>query len=131
MNIHDIVRGFAPVTTEGFTLSFAADGEQVVVLLRGVVDIENPDELILPALLKLDSELNKNSVPGVSFDIRELEFINSSGIKAFLQMIMKNVSRPDSGQYRISFLHNPEKTFQKKSFTSITFLAPDLVSFTP
>lgn len=131
MNMHDIVKGFTPITTKGFTLSFAADGERVVVLLRGVVDVENPDELILPVLLKLDSELNENRVPWVSFDIRELEFINSSGIKAFLQMIMKNVSRPGSGQYRISFLHNPEKKFQKKSFTSITFLAPDLVSFTP
>ena len=131
MSAHEIVQEFTPVNAESFTFSCALDGEGVVVSLSGMVDIPNPDEHLLPSLISLDSSLSSHGIGTISFDIRALDFINSSGIKVLLQMLMKNLGRPENGRYRIVFLHDPNRKYQKKSFRSMSFLAPDLVSFNP
>lgn len=131
MSVSDIVKNFQAVRAEGFSFSCDFDEGKICMKLEGKVDIPNPDEVLLPVLLGLDREFVENRIAEVSFDIQSLEFINSSGIKVVLQLVMSILNRPESHRYRISFLHDPEKKYQKKSFNAMSFLAPNLISFVP
>ncbi|HPJ40303.1 MAG TPA: hypothetical protein PLT75_17820 [Spirochaetota bacterium] len=131
MNISDTIRSFNDVSGESFTLSCSIVDDRICLKLAGKVDIQNPDELLLPALLKLDKDFIESKVHEIGFNIKELEFINSSGIKVILQLVMGILNRHGDQQYKIIFYHNPESKYQKKSFNAISFLAPALISFVP
>lgn len=131
MNYDFIVNNFEDVRNDSFHLSCSMEKGLVFVKLKGKVDIPNPDEVLLPALLRLDRVLVESRAEEVAFNIEELDFINSSGIKVVLQLVMNILNRQESQQYKISFYHNPESKYQKKSFNAISFLAPTLISFVP
>ena len=131
MNINDIIQNYDDVVSGSFRFSCGLVDGTVCMKLGGKVDIQNPDEVLLPVLLRLDKDFVASQVREVDFDIKELEFINSSGIKVVLQMVMSIVNRHESQQYKINFYHDPASSYQKKSFNAITFLAPNLITFIP
>ncbi len=131
MSVNDIAKNFQAVRAESFIFSCGIEEGKIRMKLEGKVDIPNPDEILLPVLLKLDAEFVENRVAEVQFDIQSLEFINSSGIKVILQLVMSILNHHEDQRYRISFLHEPEKKYQKKSFNAMSFLAPNLISFVP
>lgn len=76
---------------------------------------------------KLLQDLHANAVAAsatsFSVDVRELEFVNSSAIRAFVDWI----SRAAHAGYKLSFTTNPSITWHRLSFSVLKSLAADTV----
>ena len=76
---------------------------------------------------KLLQDLHANVVSArealFSVDVRELEFVNSSAIRAFVDWI----SRAAHAGYKLSFTTNPAITWHRLSFSVLKSLAADTV----
>ena len=59
--------------------------------------------------------------------MKQLAFLNSSGIKAIAKWIMKLSSTAAEKKYLIKILQNKEITWQTSSLPTLTFLAPGAV----
>ena len=119
------------ITSKNFVILIKDNPEKIELLIKGNIDIPNPDQIITPFFTKLDSEILRCKLKEISIDIKELDFINSSGIKILLKFVMNILRRTRDEQYNINFIYDQKVKSQKTRFNSILFLAPDIVKFIP
>jgi anti-anti-sigma regulatory factor len=82
-------------TTNGSTTIDVLDGPEGALLLKfkGSIDQTNPGEFMDPMLDRVHERVLANKVPHVIADFTELQFCNSSGIKALINWVMKQMDR--------------------------------------
>lgn len=95
--------------------------------LSGTADLRVSNDL--PQLLGAvhDAALEHGS-QRVTVDLMQLEFMNSSCIKAFVTWLARMQREPEQRQYRVVFVSNPEILWQKGSLRAFQCLAPDHVA---
>ena len=71
------------------------------------------------ALERLAERLPKQPNAEVSFDIRELYFMNSSCFKCFVSFIVTSLDLPRQQQYKVVFLANPRMPWQDRSLEAL------------
>jgi hypothetical protein len=76
---------------------------------------------------KLHGEALRLAVREVTVDLRELEFMNSSCFKAFVSWLGALQDVDPSKQYRIRFLSDENKHWQKRSLGALSCFAVDLI----
>jgi hypothetical protein len=64
--------------------------------------------------------------PEVVVDFRNCEFVNSSCLKAFIAWLDRIQKLPTAQRYRLRFLADEGKPWQRRSFQAIAALAGDL-----
>jgi len=117
------------IKEKNISLSVKEDTSKIVAVIDGKIDMPNPDSIITPFLSSLDKEILNSVFKKVYFDTTKLEFINSSGIKSLLHLVMNIIKRPENSQYEIIILYDQNIIAQKTRFDSIAFLAPNIVKF--
>jgi len=110
-----------------FSASARVDGAKVETTLTGNADLNVKSQLD-GFLLSLHQHALGDSVSEVVVDVRNLEFINSSCLKAFVTWISSVQAQPINGQYRIVFLSSPRLHWQRRSLHALSCFANDLVS---
>jgi hypothetical protein len=114
------------IETGEFRASATLAGEIATVRFSGTADTGAVDELEI-LLPRLHSEAVRLRAPMVVVDFRELEFMNSACFKKFVSWLSR-VQALDSGQqYRIRFLSDTHKHWQKRSLTALSCFAVDIV----
>jgi hypothetical protein len=117
--------GLGIVKQEGFSLEPEVFGHHVVLRLTG-----NGDMSVVHALdgyLKLvHTEMQRLGLGETVIDVRELYFMNSSCIKAFVSWIYR-VSISDL-PYRIRFLANTRQPWQDNTLGALARIAPTVVT---
>lgn len=103
-------------SANGVTLKFIGD-----------IDMEDPSILLDPLFEKVHDGCVAKGIKEVIADFTELNFLNSSGIKAIAKWIMKLAMLPDDQKYIIRIAHNKEITWQVTSLPTLTFLVPGAV----
>ena len=115
----------APFKTDAFSLEPRVEASGLVVRFSG-----NGDMSAVAALgryLKLvHGEAVDIGLTQVSFDFRELYFMNSSCFKAFVTFI-DTVGQTQPLAYEIRFLTNPKLHWQRRSLEALRHLAPRIV----
>lgn len=76
---------------------------------------------------KLHGEAVRLEVREVTIDMRELEFMNSSCFKAFVSWLGDLQDLDPGRQYRIRFLSDEQKHWQRRSLGALSCFAVDLI----
>ena len=115
-----------PVARDGFSIQLADVADQLHVQVVGNADME-----VLPAmspfLKQLHQEAGRAGLHEVHVDLRELYFMNSSCLKAFVLWISSVSKLPAAEAYRIRFLSNSKLHWQRRSLEALRAFAPDVV----
>ncbi len=117
----------SPVRESDFSASAQVDGASLQTAITGNADL-NVKERLDEFLLSIHHHAVTNSIGEVTVDVRNLEFINSSCLKAFVTWISSVQAQPTEKQYRIVFLSSPRLHWQRRSLHALSCFANDLVS---
>jgi hypothetical protein len=116
-----------PLVLTGLTSNVRADGAKVVVELTGSADMESVDLLNLH-LAALHRETLRAKAVEVAVDFRQLEFMSSSCLKAFVEWISNIQDLAPGERYRVEFRSNPQLRWQRRSLHSLQCFAADLIT---
>jgi hypothetical protein len=78
-------------------------------------------------LVRLHAEAMRLAKPEVVVDFREFDFMNSSCFKAFVTWIGSVQDLEPSKQYKIRFLSDANKHWQRRSLDALRCFAVDLI----
>ena len=117
--------GLGIIKKAGFSLEPEVFGHHLVVRFTGNGDMSVVHTL--DGYLKLvHTEVQRLGLSEAVIDVRELYFMNSSCIKAFVSWIYR-VSISDSS-YRVRFLANTRQHWQANTLGALARMAPTVVS---
>jgi hypothetical protein len=108
----------ATVKLDATTVHVGLDGKADTDSLNGLHDL----------LEKLHAEALRLRVTEVVFDFQRLAFMSSSGVKAFVNLIMRAQGTQAEQRYRLRFRSNPDLRWQKRSLHALTCFAPELIT---
>jgi hypothetical protein len=115
-----------PIVGPAFSATVTLADSVLGVALNGTGDVraQEPLEGFLTAL---HVEASRLHVAEVKLDCRELQFMNSSCLKALVSWIAIVQESELSGQYKICFVSNPKLHWQRRSLNALRCFASDLV----
>jgi len=115
------------VNKQSFALTPSVGDGNLVVKFSGNADMTAM--ATLSAYLKaVHAEALSLRMQEVTFDFRELYFMNSSCFKSFVTWIEAASSIKDYTAYRIKFLANPQLHWQRRSLEALRCLASHVVT---
>ena len=97
--------GIEPVSEERIIIDVLDNPNGVTIKFIGDIDMEDPSIILDPLFEKVHNGVLENSYKEVMADFRELNFLNSSGIKAVAKWIMKLSEVDDIQKYIIKIVH--------------------------
>lgn len=119
--------GIDPIEQEKIKITINDAGSGVEVHFIGDIDMEDPSVILDPLFEKVHTGVVNNKLGEVIANFKELNFLNSSGIKAVAKWIMKLAMLPADKKYNIRIQHNKAITWQVTSLPTLTFLVPGAV----
>jgi hypothetical protein len=102
------------------------EGSGVLLKLVGSAESEAMGALD-DLLTKVHARAIESDVREVTIDMRSLEFMNSSCFKAFVSWIGEVQDLETKRQYRIRFLSDDQKHWQRRSLGALSCFAVDLI----
>jgi hypothetical protein len=99
----------------------------VAVAIVGDIDMQDPSVILDPLFDKVHKGAIASGLKVVEFDLRRLDFLNSSGIKAIAKWIMSLATAPADKKYVIKILQNKSISWQTTSLPTLTFLVTGAV----
>lgn len=90
----------------------------------GCIDLQDPDPVITPFFNKVHDQVLETGIKEVILDFKDLNFLNSSGIKTITKWIMKIPTLADDKKYKMKLVYSEEITWQRTSLMILTYLAP-------
>jgi hypothetical protein len=99
----------------------------VTVTIIGDIDMQDPSEILDPLFDKIHKGSIAMEIKVVEANFRQLNFLNSSGIKAIAKWIMGLYSTPADKRYVIKILQNKDISWQPTSLPTLTLLVPGVV----
>lgn len=117
-------------------VSFNAEGLSIVprlenglmrVSVAGTVEMREPGELLNPYWTMIDEEARRHGVKRVEVDLRDLNFMNSSGILTFVRWITRAKGHPPGAGYTLVLKYDRNVTWQRSSIPTLAKLAPNVV----
>jgi hypothetical protein len=103
------------------------DDSNMCVKFKGDIDMEDPGELLDPFFKNLHEGMLAHKIKEIKADFKELNFLNSSGIKAVAKWIMKLTELEEAKRYTIRIIYNRDITWQVTSLPTLNFLVPGVV----
>lgn len=113
-----------PLNIEGLTVTPAMQNGSVRIVMSGAVEMRDPGEMLNPYWTSIDEEARRAGVAMVEVDVRDLGFMNSSGILTLVRWITKLKS---SNAYKLTFVYDRNVTWQRSSLPTLGKLAPNVV----
>ena len=110
------------ITEERVKINVTDTNTGIKLKFNGEIDMEDPGLVLDPLFDKVHSGAQKNNFEDVIVDFQELNFLNSSGIKALAKWVMKLSELPDDKKYKIKVSHNKDITWQVTSLPTLTYL---------
>ena len=113
-----------PLTMEGLSIVPAVHDTKLRLTMSGAVEMRDPGEMLNPFWTRIDEEARSRNVQSVEVDIRDLNFMNSSGILTLVRWITK---LKVSNAYRLVIRYDRNVTWQRSSIPTLAKLAPNVV----
>ncbi len=85
-------------------------------------------ETLRTALDGVHADAVGSAVPTVIADLRDLEFVSSTCLKAFVTWLQRVKELDDKQRYRIVFRSNPTHSWQHRSLGALAVFAGNVVS---
>ncbi len=119
--------GFVPpLKVDTLTILPLLDGDTLRVAMSGAVEMRDPGEVLNPYWTLVDEEALRRNMKSVELDVRDLNFMNSSGILTLVRWITRCKSH-GSNAYHIVLQYDRNVTWQRASIPTLAKLAPNMV----
>ena len=115
-----------PLKVDTLTILPLLDGDTLRVAMSGAVEMRDPGEVLNPYWTLVDEEAMRRNLKSVELDVRDLNFMNSSGILTLVRWITRCKSH-GSGGYHIVLQYDHNVTWQRTSIPTLAKLAPNMV----
>jgi hypothetical protein len=117
---------FAPLSADGVNLVPKLDNNVLRIAMSGAVEMRDPGIVLNPYWNGIDDEVRQRGIQRVEVDLRNLNFMNSSGILTLVRWITRAKGHGAKG-YRIVLLFDRNVTWQRTSIPTLAKLAPEMV----
>jgi len=114
-----------PIMAIRLTVDAILDGRSLHVRMQGVADGQMMSRLA-SLLNRVHVEARRLRVTEVRVDLRHLEFMDSSCLKAFVTWLASQQDLPTESQYPIRFVFNGANHWQRKTLQALSTFAPDV-----
>jgi hypothetical protein len=118
-------RGFVPLKVDTLAIVPRLDGDTLRVAMSGAVEMRDPGDALNPYWTLIDEEALHRGLKVVELDVRDLNFMNSSGILTLVRWITRCKSHPNG--YRLVMRYDHNVTWQRASIPTLAKLAPNMV----
>jgi len=115
------------VNRQDFQIALGADAAVPLLSLTGNISLRDPAELNA-FFDQVHDELRSRGVRQVAVDVRELQFINSTGFKPLIYWVNRITELDAPAQYQVRVLSSSKRRWQGSFLTALTCFAPALVS---
>lgn len=116
-----------PLYAEGLNIVPSSDGTTLRVRMSGAVEMRDPGELLTPYWNKIDEKAIEQSIRRIEVDMRDLSFMNSSGILTLVRWITRAKTHGRDNAYQLVLQYDRNVTWQRTSIPTLAKLAPDVV----
>lgn len=116
-----------PLTAEGVTIVPRMENGVLRVAMSGAVEMRDPGVVLNPYWNGLDEEVRRRGIKRVEVDMRDLNFMNSSGILTLVRWVTRVKGEKP---YHIDLQFDRNVTWQRTSVPTLAKLAPEIVSAT-
>lgn len=119
--------GFVPpLRVDTLSILPLLDGDTLRVAMSGAVEMRDPGDVLNPYWTLVDEEAMRSRLKAVELDVRDLNFMNSSGILTLVRWITRCKSHGSIG-YHIVLQYDRNVTWQRASIPTLAKLAPNVV----
>jgi len=119
--------GFVPLEAQGLNIVPRLGHDSLHIVVSGTVEMRDPGELLNPYWDRINGEVIKRHLKRVEVDLRELDFMNSSGILTLVRWIARVRTQPAESAYQILIRHDRNVTWQRTNVPVLAKLAPSVV----
>ena len=116
---------FVPLTVDTLSIVPRLDGDTLRIAMTGAVEMRDPGDALNPYWTLIDEEARRLGLKTVELDVRDLNFMNSSGILTLVRWITRCKSTGDC--YRLVLHYDRNVTWQRASIPTLAKLAPNVV----
>lgn len=114
--------GFSILETSAGGVTYGATGDTITI--KGAIDCAKPGEFLKPFLNEALNQTINGNMKEVKIDVRNLKFLNSSGISEFTDFILEMGKLPEEKRFLIIFLTNfKEYAWQASSIKMMSLLS--------
>lgn len=113
-----------PVNESGVELK--AEGSTVTI--SGSINHPKPGVFMEPFIEEVHNSVVANGVKAINVDITNLRFLNSAGIREFVDWVMKLNELDVDKRYSIKFICSSEHKWQESSMSTLIFLNSEYTS---
>jgi hypothetical protein len=118
---------FTPLSAEGLSITPQPSGDVLRVKMIGAVEMRDPGELLNPYWTGLDATAREKKLKRVEVDLRDVSFMNSSGILTLVRWITKAKTHTPDDAYTLVLQYDRNVTWQRTSIPTLAKLAPQTV----
>lgn len=112
---------------EGLRIEPSMEADKIRLVMSGAVEMRDPGDLLNPYWNGVDEEARRRSLRRVELDLRDLTFMNSSGILTLVRWITKAKTHGPENAYTLVLQYDRNVTWQRTSIPTLAKLAPDVV----
>lgn len=116
---------FVPLTVDTLSIVPRLDGDTLHVAMSGAVEMRDPGDVLNPYWTLIDEEARRRNLKLVELDVRDLNFMNSSGILTLVRWITRCKTQHDG--YKLVLQYDRNVTWQRASIPTLAKLAPNVV----
>lgn len=118
---------FAPLSAEGLSITPQASGDLLRIKMIGAVEMRDPGDLLNPYWTGVDDAAREQKMKRVEVDLRDVSFMNSSGILTLVRWITKAKTHAPDKAYTLVLQYDRNVTWQRTSIPTLAKLAPQVV----
>jgi hypothetical protein len=118
-------RGFVPLTVDTLSIVPRLEGDTLYIAMSGAAEMREPGDVLNPYWTLIDEEARRRNLSTVELDVRDLNFMNSSGILTLVRWITR--CKAAGGCYRLVLRYDRNVTWQRASIPTLAKLAPNVV----
>ena len=106
------------------TIRMKLSGQSTLVMSGSVLDMD-PGALLMPHIRDLHDRIIRQSVRTFNIDVRSLSFVNSSGIRVFIDWL--GLIQRSKSAYTLRVIMDPSVTWQRLTFGALESVARGVV----
>jgi hypothetical protein len=97
------------------------------VVMTGAVEMRDPGGVLNPYWSRIDEAARAQQMKRVEVDLRDLNFMNSSGILTLVRWITKAKTHAPFDAYKLVLRYDRNVTWQRSCVPTLAKLAPNVV----
>ncbi|HOV15243.1 MAG TPA: hypothetical protein PK771_13220 [Spirochaetota bacterium] len=97
--------------------NFDNNSDGITISFSGAIDDKNPEDYLLPFFIKVHEKIVETNTKYLNLNLKELTFLNSSGIKCFVQLVSLMLKLPEDKRYNLKMKIDASSQWQNTSFS--------------